>query len=116
MRTLERNKRKIYICKKYEEHGLIKYKPPIEVWDNYMPTNSDMDLVGIGLTYPMYLRIESDIANKDIYSAGDRVYVYTEPVENDSLAKNCDYIVSDTPLPSINQIQVTLKRLSDSNE
>ena len=57
MRTLERNKRKIYICKKYEEHGLIKYKPPIEVWDNYMPTNSDMDLVGIGLTYPMYLRI-----------------------------------------------------------
>lgn len=114
MRTLERNKRVLYLCKVYEENGLKKYKPPIEVYDNYTPTNSDSDLMGIGMTYPMYLRIKSDIKNIDRYAPGDKVYVYAKkPARHNYLAKDCDYIVLEPPLPTINQIEVTLKRLSD---
>lgn len=115
MRTLERNKRRLYICKKYEDNGLIKYEPPVELYDNYTPTNSESDLMGIGMTYPMYLRIKTDIQNVNRYAPGDRLYVYKDkPLNYDPLAKDCDYIVLDTPLSTINQVEVTLKRLSDS--
>lgn len=114
MRTLERNKMLLYICESYEENGLIKYRRPKPVYDNYTPTNTESDLIGIGLTYPMYLRIKTDIINKDRYKAGDKLYVYKKPPKiHDSLGKFCDYIVKDEPLKTINQVEVLLKRLSE---
>ena len=113
MRTLERNKRYLYICKQYEDGDLLKYRQPVKVFDNYTPTNTDSDLVGIGLMYPMYLRIKTDIINKGRYSAGDRLYVYKEPpATHDEYAKDCDYIVDTEPLETINNIEIILKRLS----
>ena len=114
MRTLERNKRVLYLCKKYVDKGIVKYKEPITVYDNYTPTNSESDLVGIGMTYPMYLRIKTDIKNVDRYAPGDRLYVYVQkPKKHDVLARDCDYIVLGDPLPTINQVEVSLQRLSD---
>lgn len=113
MRTLERNKRLLYLCKKYEDNDLIKYRAPIPYYENYTPTNTESDLIGIGLTYPMYLRIKSDIINKDRYAPGDKVYVYvTPPSVHSELAETCDYIVDEQPLDTINQVEIRLKRLS----
>lgn len=113
MRTLERNKSLLYLCKKYEENGHIFYQSPQPYYENYTPTNAESDLIGIGLTYPMYLRIKSDITNKDRYAPGDKLYVYvTPPNTTDKLAKNCDYIVDEEPLKTINQVEIRLKRLS----
>lgn len=113
MRTLERNKSLLYLCKKYEDGELIKYKKPEPYYENYTPTNTESDLIGIGMTYPMYLRIKSDIINKDRYKPGDKVYVYVVPPEEyDELAEDCDYIVDEEPLKTINQVEIRLKRLS----
>ena len=113
MRTLERNKSLLYLCKKYEDGDIIKYESPKPYYDNYTPTNTESDLIGIGMTYPMYLRIKSDIKNKDRYSPGDRLYVYKKPPKtHDVLARDCDYIVDEEPLKTINQVEIRLKRLS----
>lgn len=114
MRTLERNKSLLYICKKYEDNGLLKYEKPKAIYDNYTPTNTESDLIGIGMTYPMYLRIKTDIINKNRYAPGDKLYVYKKPPKkHDVLGKTCDYIVTDEPLQTINQVEVLLKRLSE---
>ena len=115
MRTLERNKQLLYLCEKYEDDDKVFYRQPKPFYENYTPTNSEGDLIGIGMTYPVYLRIKSDITNKDRYKPGDRLYVYkTPPKEHDVLARDCDYIVSEEPSKTINQIEVILKRLSEN--
>ena len=115
MRTLERNKQLLYLCKRYEDDGKLLYVAPQPFYENYTPTNSESDLIGIGMTYPVYLRIKSDIINKDRYSPGDKLYVYVEPPKtHDVLGKNCDYIVIEEPSKTINQTEIILKRLSEN--
>lgn len=55
MRGLRRNKRCIYLCQKDKDGKLDKYKEPIKLYENYVPTNSEGDLIAIGMDYPMYL-------------------------------------------------------------
>ena len=49
MRTLKRNKRTLYLCQKYQDGNLTKFKEPMELEMNFVPTNSDSDLLAIGL-------------------------------------------------------------------
>lgn len=118
MRTLMRNKRKLYLCQKYEDGNLIKYKEPIELYENYLPTTSDGDLIAIGMNYPKYLRIKTDINKKDLFHAKDRLYVYKEPPEeHDVMCRDADYEVYKQPSLYINEMEVMLYRLSsDDNE
>lgn len=117
MRTLLRNKRKIYLCQKNIEGNLVKFKEPIPLMENYIPTNSDGDLIGIGITYPKYLRIKTDISEKDLFHAKDRLYVYKEPPEkHDVLCKTADYEVYKKPSLFINEMEIMLYRLSDDDE
>ena len=116
MRNLQRNKRKLYVCQKYEENLLEKYKEPIEQWENYVPTNSSGDLISIGMEYPEYLRIKTDIGKKDMYHPGDRLYVYKDkPLTHDVLCKTADYEVYKKPMLFINEMEVMLHRLSSDN-
>ena len=39
MRSLMRNKRKIYICNRYQDGLIAKYKNPISLMINYQYTN-----------------------------------------------------------------------------
>ena len=118
MRTLRRNKRKIYLCQKQiinDKH--IIYNEPIELLENYLPTNSDGDLIAIGMNYPRYLRIKTDIKEKDLFHAKDRVYVYKNPPSNhDVLCKGADYEVYKQPSLFINEMEVILYRLSNDDE
>lgn len=117
MRTLARNKRKLYLCQQITDGNLIKYSEPIELYENYVPTNSDGDLISLGLEYPMYLRIKTNIEEKDLFHPKDRLYVYNEPpTEYDELCENADYEVNKQPSLFINEMEVMLKRLSDDNE
>lgn len=118
MRTLKRNKRDIYLCQKYQDGNLTKFKEPILLKENYLPTNSDGDLIAIGMNYPKYLRIKTDISEKDLFHAKDRLYVYKNPPEkHDVLCKEADYEVYKQPSLYINEMEVMLYRLSsDDNE
>lgn len=117
MRNLRRNKRRLYLCQKYQDGLLNKYKEPIELYRNYLPTNNDGDLISIGMEYPMYLRIKTTIDDKDLFHPKDRVYVYKNiPDKHDVLCKDADYEVYKEPMLFINGIEVMLRRLSSDDD
>lgn len=117
MNNLKRNKRKLYLCNKYEDNGKYFYRQPIELYENYLPTNSNGELITLGLEYPMYLKIKTSIREKDLFHPKDRLYVYKQPPEEfDELCDDADYEVYKEPLQFINEYEVMLKRLSDDNE
>lgn len=117
MRNLKRNKRLIYLCEKYQDNLLNKFKPPIQLKEDYVPTNSEGDLISIGMDYPMYLRIKTNTSEKDLFHPKDRIYVYKEPPkEHDPLCKDADYEVYKLPMAWINEMDVMLKRLSSDED
>lgn len=125
MRTQERNKKLIYLCHKYVENGIEKFAKPIPIKENYSATNSESDLIAMGMEYPKYLRIKSDIRvcingkwqnRRDLYKPGDKVYVYVKPPEkHDVLCKTADYEVDTKPVETLNQLEVMLLNLSGKN-
>lgn len=113
MRCLARNKRKLYLCKEYQENNLSKYHEPIALMLNYQATNSEGDLIALGMDYPMYVRIKTDMQYANMFKAGDRVYISIKPSEPfDPLCKDADYEVDSDPIVSLNIVEVTLKKLS----
>ena len=113
MITLNRNRRKIYVCNKVKNGDLKTFKEPIELYENYAVTDTDADLESFGMDAYMYLRIRADKTHKDYYHLGDRVYVNVIPPEtHDDLCKTADYEVYQDPVLSLNSITILLKRRS----
>lgn len=113
MITLNRNKRKIYVCKKVKNGDLKTYEQPVELYENYAITDTEADLKSFGMDAYMYLRIHTNKSHKDYYHLGDRVYVnVTPPDEHDDLCKDADYEVYKDPVLSLNSLTVVLKRRS----
>lgn len=114
MRCLQRNKRTIYVCNRYQENLINKYTTPTPIKINYQATNSEGDLIALGTDFPMYMRIKADLKHEVNFKGGDRVYIKVVPTtENfDGLCKDADYEVDSDPIISLNSIEVTLKKLS----
>ena len=113
MRCLKRNKRIIYLCSRYQDGKIVRYNPPVELALNYQATNSEGDLIALGLDFPMYMRLKVDIPVGMYFKANDRVYVTVEPSEPfDELCKDADYEVDSDPIISLNVAEITLKKLS----
>ena len=128
MRCLKRNKRTLYLCTEYEDDGIAKYNTPQKIKINYQATNSDGDLIALGLDYPKYIRIKADLKYDGVFHPKDRIYIKAEPkptkvtvevdgveteVEQyDELCKDADYEVDSDPRVSLNVVEITLKRLS----
>lgn len=113
MTSLLRNKRDLYLCKAYIENNITKYKEPELINTNYQPTNSDGEIIALGLEYSEYLRIKDNISIGQKFNNGDKCYVFVKPpAEHDALCKNADFIVSGEPLLTLNEGEVTLKRLT----
>lgn len=113
MRCLKRNKRLIYLCNRYQDGRIVKYKLPIELNINYQATNSEGDLIALGLDFPMYIRLKMDIPFGQMFKANDRVYINNKPnIPFDELCKDADYEVDSDPIVSLNTVEVTLKKLS----
>lgn len=116
MRCLERNKRELYICEKYQDGMLTKYREPKQIFVNHQVTNSEGDLIALGMEYPMYVRIKTELEMYSSFHAGDRVYINIQPNEPfDELCKDANYEVDSEPIVSLNVVEVTLKRLSGKN-
>lgn len=114
MRCLKRNKRPLYLCTEYQDGYLSKYNKPQELKVNYQVTNSDGDLIALGLEFPKYIRIKTDLKYADTFHPKDRVYIRHKPDTNDFdvLCKDADYEVDSDPIVSLNVVEITLKRLS----
>lgn len=113
MRCMKRNKRKLYLCNRYQDGLIMKYGEPIELNMNYQATNSEGDLIALGLDFPMYMRIKTDLDVGVMFKANDRVYINTVPTASfDGLCKDADYEVDSDPIISLNSVEITLKKLS----
>lgn len=113
MRCLQRNKRTLYLCSEYQDGNISKFSDPVKLNVNYQATNSDGDLIALGMDFPMYIRIKTDLQFVNTFKAGDRIYIKTLPQEPfDPLCKDADYEVDSDPLVSLNIVEVTLKKLS----
>ena len=113
MITLNRNKRKIYVCNKVQNGDLKTFNEPIELYENYSVTNTEADLESFGMDAYMYLRIMTNKSHKNYYHLGDRVYINVTPPEtHDNLCKDADYEVYKDPVLSLNSLTVLLKRRS----
>ena len=114
MRCLKRNKRTLYLCTEYEDDVIRKFNEPQELKLNYQATNSDGDLIALGLDFPKYIRIKADLKYANTFHPKDRVYIKNIPDLNqfDQLCKDADYEVDSDPRVSLNVVEITLKRLS----
>lgn len=116
MRTLHRNKRKLYLCEVYEDNGLKKYKEPIELKENWQITSTDVEFKNLGFDSYDYIRIKTNASHSTYYHLGDRLYINVNiPEEHDVLCKNADYEVYKDPVVTLNECEVLLKRLSGRN-
>lgn len=113
MICLKRNKRTLYLCKKYIENDITKYKEPIPIKTNWQPISSTGEIIAIGEEYSQYLKIEDVIEIGEQFSNGDKCYVYVNPPEkHDKLCKNADFYVNGNPINTLNSSTVSLKRLT----
>lgn len=114
MRCLKRNKRTLYLCTEYQDGYISKFHEPQEIRLNYQATNSDGDLIALGLDFPKYVRIKADLIYANTFHPKDRVYIKNIPDIKtfDGLCKDADYEVDSDPRVSLNVVEITLKRLS----
>ena len=116
MKALRRNKRKLAICHMYQDGAIKKFKEPIILYENYQVTNSEADLVSMGMESYIYIRIKTSLSHLDYYHLGDRVYINNPvPEEHDILCKGADYEVYHVPVPTLNECEIMLKKLSGRN-
>lgn len=116
MKTLHRNKRKLYLCTLYEENGIKKYREPIELYENWQVTNTDAEFMNLGLELFNFARIRTSIEHKDYYHTGDRVYLFTTPpTQHDFKCKTADYQVYKDPIITLNECNIWLQKISGRN-
>lgn len=113
MKTLHRNKRKIYVCELYEENGHKRYKEPIELYENWQMTNHSAEFMNLGLEAFNYGRIKTSVEHSKYYHLGDRLYIGVEPpTTHDIMCKTANYEVYNDPIVTLNECSVILHRLS----
>lgn len=110
---LKRNKRSLYLCKKYVEDNITKYKKPELITTNYQPISSTGEIISIGEEYTHYLKIEDIIEIGKKFSNGDRCYIFeTPPKIHDEQCLEADFYVNGNPIITLNSATVSLKRLT----
>jgi hypothetical protein len=91
MRTLDRNKRVVYVAKRVPNGDT--YRKPVKVKVNALTTTEYTDIIAFGDRYMNKMRGVID-ARDDVFDVRDKVYVNTKPTDTyDVLAKNADFIV-----------------------
>lgn len=111
MRTLDRNKQTIYLCKRKEdEYGNVTYSKPEEIKISINTVNSRFTIATLGPKSSETKTMICNIEDKHMFSNGDRLYVEVEPDYEDVLASKADYEISGMPT-SLNVCTITIKRL-----
>ena len=117
MVSLQRNKNPLYLCKKYvdEQTNITKFKKPKSAISiNWQPISSDSQVLGLGVEYSKYIRIKGTKDECSVFNNKDRVFVYKKPDLNnfDEMCNDADYEVEGSPVITLNDGEVMLKRLS----
>ena len=116
MNSLMRNKRPIYLCKRYVDTdvGVQKFRTPQKVLIDWQPISSDGQVLIVGIEYSEYIRIKGTAEEVNVFDNKDRVYIYNEPdIEHfNPMCDDADYEVSNNPVITLNEGEVMLKRLS----
>lgn len=121
MYTLKRNQKPLYLCKRYvdEETNVTKYERPEEaLYVNWQPISSDSESFIFGIEYSKYIRIKGSKEECSKFNNKDRVYIFKQPdlINFDNMCSDADYEVDGSPLITINDGEVLLKRLSSGEE
>lgn len=113
MRTIRRDKRLLYLCKRYTENNVSLYKEPIPLYVNYEPVSNSVQMLDVGNIYNTNMQITADVGVGKLFTEGDKCYVkVAPPSESDKLAKEADYIVYSIPSVTPRQIKIILQKVS----
>ena len=116
---LRRNRRCFYLCKRYidPETNITKYAKPQQVLLNFQPTNSDSQVLALGTDFSKYLKVTGTAEELSIFSNKDRCYVYKPLPKNfNGMCDDADYEVNGSPMLSLNEGELMLKKLSGEDE
>ncbi len=113
MKTLHRNKRKLYLCIMRVDGRIKKYSEPILLYENWRKNGAVATFGSSGMDSYDYIIVKTSIAHAGYYHLGDRAYILNKPPEvYDELCKTADYEVCLDPKPSINECEIVFKRIS----
>ncbi len=113
MVSMTRNKRTIYLCKKKDNS--LEFEAPIEIKVNYRPTYSSNDVLALGNNYTLYQTIKCTPKVAENFKFNDRVYI-KKPEDFNSSCNDADFYVYGNPLITLNEAEVTLRKLSGDLE
>ena len=113
MRTLRKDKKPLYICKKINDSEPIQFETPVLVHLNTVATTGESDMVAFGEEYRKYRRATVPIEDFNKYHEGDRAYIFVEPpVIHDVLCDGCDFEIKSV-LDSQTCVKILFKRLQN---
>lgn len=111
MISLARNKRTFYLCKKVADN--TTFEKPISKTLNFQPISSVGEMLTLGEDYSMYLRIKCTPSEAADFRDKDRCYIYKQPPKpHDLMCDEADYVVDGEPIITLNEAQITLRKLS----
>lgn len=113
MVSMTRNKRPIYLCKKKENS--LQFDEPVEIKVNYRPTYTSSDVLALGNNYTLYQTIKCTPKVAKQFKFNDRVYI-NKPLNFDSSCNDADFYVYGEPLITLNEAEITLRKLNGDLE
>ena len=113
MRTLKRDKRPLYLCKKIKDSEPQQFEKPLCLRLNTVATSSGASLQTFGENYREYRKATMDLDTLKEFHEGDRCYILVDkPSIHDPLCGDCDFIVHSVS-DSISEGVVVFKRLQN---
>lgn len=110
MRTLERDKKPLYVCRKIKDSDPVQFEEPVKRYLNVVATSSEADIVAFGESYKDYRRAKISSFEVDNYHEGDRVYLEVQPPEvHDKLCEGADFEIKSVS-SSVSQTSILFKR------
>lgn len=109
MVSMNRNKRKIYLCKR--KPNSLEFDKPIEIKVNYRPTYTSSDILTLGNNYNLYQTIKCTPKLAKKFSFNDRIYM-NMPQNFNSSCNDADFYVYGEPLITLNEAEITIRKLS----
>jgi len=119
MNSLLRNKRLLYLCKKYIDTtvNVIKYHEPLEINIDWQPISSDGQTLAVGIEYNEYIRVKGTAEEVSVFNNKDRVYFTKPDIKTfNGMCNDAEYEVSNNPIITLNDGEVMLRRLSQNDE
>ena len=111
MRTLERDKKPLYLCKKITDSEPQQFEKPVYMRLNTVATTSQADIVAFGDSYKEYRRAIIETGDRNKFHEGDRAYIFVAPPkEHDALCEGADFEINSIS-DSVSQTIVLFKRL-----